>query len=229
MLAPVARWLPRELREGDRAERLRKLAAVLGARSDDEVYAQMVSFWPAGANPVRGTAMPITAFTDEPPPLDVFEQRMMLLDLRSYLPDDILVKVDRAAMAASLETRVPMLDHRLVEFALRLPLHQKMRGGEGKWLLRRVLDRYVPRPLVDRPKMGFGIPIHDWLRGPLRDWAEHLLDGRRLHEGGLVDPAPVRQLWQEHLARRNDWGYRLWPVLMFEAWREGTPTQGGAA
>ncbi len=222
MLSPVARWLPRELREGDRAERLRKLATVLGAENNDAVYAQMVAFWPEGGNPVRGVQRLPTAFTEAPPAGLGFEQRMMLLDLRSYLPDDILVKVDRAAMAASLETRVPLLDHRLVEFALRLPLHQKMRGGQGKWLLRQVLSRYVPRPLFERPKMGFGIPIHDWLRGPLRDWAEHLLDAGRLQSGGLIDPAPVRQLWLEHLARRNDWGYRLWPVLMFEAWRART-------
>jgi asparagine synthase (glutamine-hydrolysing) len=223
MLSPVARWLPRELREGDRAERLRKLATVLAAKTNDAVYGQMVAFWPEGGNPVRSTRHLATAFTEETPPDLCFEQRMMLLDLRSYLPDDILVKVDRAAMAASLETRVPMLDHRLVEFALQLPLHQKMRQGQGKWLLRQVLARYVPRPLFERPKMGFGIPIHDWLRGPLREWAEHLLDASSLRQGGLIDPGPVRQLWAEHLDKRNDWGYRLWPVLMFEAWRAQPP------
>lgn len=220
LLAPVSPLLPRELREGDRADRLRKLATVLSARRNDDVYRQMVSFWPDGASPVLGGAEADSVFADPPPALHDFEQRMMLLDLRSYLPDDILVKVDRAAMAASLETRVPLLDHRIVEFALRLPLHQKMRGGQGKWVLRRVLDRYVPRALVERPKMGFGIPIHAWLRGPLRGWAEDLLSEQRLRGAGLIDPAPVRRLWQEHLAQRNDWGYRLWPVLMFEAWRD---------
>jgi asparagine synthase (glutamine-hydrolysing) len=220
LLAPVSPLLPRELREGDRVDRLRKLAEVLGARRDDDVYRQMVSFWPDGASPVRGAVEPGTVFTESGAALPQFESRMMLLDLRTYLPDDILVKVDRAAMAASLETRVPLLDHRLVEFALRLPLHQKRRAGQGKWLLRQVLDRYVPRPLVERPKMGFGIPIHAWLRGPLRDWAEGLLDESRLRQAGMLDPAPIRTLWQEHLAQRNDWGYRLWPVLMFEAWRE---------
>jgi asparagine synthase (glutamine-hydrolysing) len=160
------------------------------------------------------------------PPMREFESRMMLLDLRSYLPDDILVKVDRAAMAASLETRVPLLDHRIVEFALRLPLQQKMRGGQGKWVLRQLLDRFVPRALVERPKMGFGIPIHAWLRGPLREWAEELLAEDRLRQAGLVDAAPVRALWRQHLAGRSDWGYRLWPVLMFEAWREQAGQQG---
>lgn len=221
LLAPVAPLLPRELREGDRADRLRKLASVFGARSNDEVYGQMMSFWPAHAGPAAGATEPATAFAEAPPALRDFEARMMLLDLRTYLPDDILVKVDRAAMAASLETRVPLLDHRIVEFALRLPLRQKMRDGQGKWILRRLLDRYVPRTLVDGPKKGFGIPIHEWLRGPLRAWAEDLLSEERLRSAGLIDPAPVRALWQQHLEGRSDWGYRLWPVLMFEAWRDG--------
>jgi len=224
LLAPVAPLLPRALREGHRADRLRKLSVVLGVRSDDALYEQLVSFWPQGESPVRGVSDPATAFSDAPAPVAAFAARMMMLDLRTYLPDDILVKVDRAAMAASLETRVPLLDHRIVEFALRLPQHFKFRDGQAKWLLRQVLDRYVPRAMVERPKMGFGIPIHDWLRGPLRDWAEDLLAEPRLRDAGLLDPAPIRRLWAEHLQRRNDWGYRLWPVLMFEAWRTGTST-----
>ena len=220
LLAPVAPLLPHELRVGNRADRLRKLAAVLGARDNDEVYRQMVSFWPDGANPALDARQPATAFTDSQGALRDFEMRMMLLDMRTYLPDDILVKVDRAAMASSLETRVPLLDHRIVEFAVRLPLHQKMRDGQGKWVMRQLLDRYVPRTLVDRPKKGFGIPIHEWLRGPLRPWAEDLLSEERLRRAGLIDPAAVRALWREHLAGGSDWGYRLWPVLMFEAWRD---------
>lgn len=230
LLAPVSPLLPRELREGDRADRLRKLHAVLAAPSDDALYRLLVSFWPPHGVPVPGAATPPRSAFDEPAPPGLgFEARMMLLDGCSYLPDDILAKVDRAAMAASLETRVPLLDHRIVEFAFALPLALKMRDGRGKWLLRRVLDRYVPRSLVDRPKKGFGIPIHAWLRGPLRDWAESLLDARRLADGGFVDPAPVRQLWAEHRAGRNDWGYRLWPVLMFEAWRESPAGRGASA
>lgn len=220
MLAPLAPLLPGELGTGNRADRLRKLAAVLGAADDDALYRRMVSFWPDGAAPVPGATEPATAFSEVPPALRAFEERMMLLDLRTYLADDILVKVDRAAMAASLETRVPLLDHRIVEFALRLPLHQKMRDGQGKWVLRRLLDRHVPRALVDRPKKGFGIPIHAWLRGALREWAEDLLSEQRLRRTGLIDPRPIRRLWQEHLNGRSDWGYRLWPVLMFQAWHE---------
>jgi asparagine synthase (glutamine-hydrolysing) len=221
LLAPVAPLLPRELRVGDRADRLRKLATVFGARTDDEVYGQIVSFWPRGACPAIAAPERATAFSEAAPALCDFDARMMLLDMRTYLPDDILVKVDRAAMAASLETRVPLLDHRIVEFALRLPLHQKVRDGRGKWVLRQLLDRYVPRALVDRPKKGFGIPIHEWLRGPLRSWADDLLAEERLRRAGLIDPAPVRALWRQHLEGRSDWGYRLWPVLMFEAWRDG--------
>jgi asparagine synthase (glutamine-hydrolysing) len=229
LMTPVAPLLPVELREGDRADRLRKLARVLGLRTNDAVYQHLVHLWPPGAGPVTGAREHLTAFDEAPAALPDFESRMMLLDLRTYLPDDILVKVDRAAMATSLETRVPLLDHRIVEFALQLPLHQKMRDGRGKWVLRQVLDRYVPRALMERPKKGFGIPIHSWLRGPLRDWGESLLDAQVLRETGLLDPGPVRQLWASHQAGSNDWGYRLWPLLMFEAWRRAQAGSGDNA
>lgn len=222
MLAPAAPLLPVALREGKRPDRLQKLADVLGASTDDALYEQIVSCWPPGSTPVLCAQQPATAF-DETLPLDDFTVRMMLRDLLTYLPDDILVKVDRAAMAVSLETRIPLLDHRIVEFALRLPLRLKLRNGQDKWLLRQVLDRHVPRALSDRPKMGFGIPIHDWLRGPLRDWAETLLDELRLRQAGLLEPAPIRKLWLEHIDGLNDWGYKLWPMLMFEAWKDTLP------
>jgi asparagine synthase (glutamine-hydrolysing) len=144
--------------------------------------------------------------------------RMMYRDSMTYLPDDILCKVDRAAMASSLETRVPFLDHRVAELAWQLPLEVKIMGGQGKWPLRQVLYRHVPRELIDRPKAGFGIPVGQWLRGPLRPWAENLLDQNRLSAEGHFYPVPIRKKWAEHLSGRRDHTASLWAVLMFQAW-----------
>jgi asparagine synthase (glutamine-hydrolysing) len=145
-------------------------------------------------------------------------QRMMCRDLVSYLPDDILVKVDRAAMAVGLETRIPLLDHRIIEFAWSLPSSFKQNRNQGKWLLRQILHQYVPRGLVDRPKTGFGAPIGEWLRGPLREWAEDLIETTRLRQEGFFEPRVIREKWQEHLSSRRDWSPGLWHVLMFQAW-----------
>ena len=205
---------------GDKAH---KLAGILTAASPELIYRELVSHWPQPATVVIGATEPVTLLNQAAAwPNLGFEQRMMYFDTLSYLPDDILVKVDRAAMAVSLETRVPLLDHRVVEFAWRLPLAMKIRHGESKWILRQVLDRYVPRTLIERPKMGFGVPLDRWLRGPLRDWAEDLLDESRLRQEGFFHPEPIRRKWAEHLSGTRNWQYHLWDVLMFQAWLEST-------
>lgn len=203
-------------------EKLHKGAALLGSRSIDELYRGMVSHWDDPGSVVLGG--------DETRVLPLLEvqklqgltgvERMMALDMISYLPDDILAKVDRAAMGVSLESRVPFLDHRVVEFAWSLPLNHKLRGGVTKWPLRQVLYRHVPRELIERPKMGFGVPLDRWLRGPLHDWAESLLSESRLRSEGFFSPELIRRKWSEHLSGRRNWQHHLWNVLMFQAWLE---------
>lgn len=199
-----------------------KMAKVIGSNSEAELYKQFVSHWADPASIVIGGQEPPTAITQPPVTHSNPISQMMALDSVSYLPDDILVKVDRASMAVSLETRVPFLDHSVVEFAWRLPPSMKCRAGQGKRILRQVLERYVPSQLIDRPKMGFGVPLNSWLRGPLRDWAESLLDETRLRQGAFFEPEPVRQKWTEHLSGTHDWQSQIWDVLMFQAWLEQT-------
>jgi asparagine synthase (glutamine-hydrolysing) len=220
-LGPVLPWAVKQRMPGDR---LHKLAGVLAAASPDEMYWRLLSVWnDAGAMVIGALEHPaVSADPERVARLPDFTLRMMQLDLITYLPDDILVKVDRASMAVSLEAREPLLDHRLAEFAWRLPLEMKMHGTLGKRVLREVLYRYVPRELIERPKMGFGIPIDSWLRGPLREWAEELLSEPRLRREGVFVPEIVRCAWREHLSGRRNWQYRLWGVLMFQAWLDQT-------
>lgn len=212
--------LPPGHRYANPGDKLHKLAGMLDAKSMHEVYRRLVSQWGETGRLVPDSREPPGPLCDDRPWRELGDptHAMMYLDLLTYLPDDILVKVDRAAMAVGLETRVPLLDHRVIEFAWRLPLSLKVRGGIGKLLLREVLNRHVPRELVERPKMGFGIPLDAWLRGPLRVWAESLLDESRLRAQGFLDPATVRRKWTEHLSGRRNWQYALWNVLMFQAW-----------
>lgn len=222
LLGPLQGLMPGALRHANVGDKLHKGAGVLAAGSVDDLYLGLVSHWDDPASVVIGGTEPATLLTGHAPQLEGLSdiQRMMALDMLTYLPDDILVKVDRAAMGVSLEGRVPFLDHRVVEFAWSLPQHMKLRDGVGKWALREVLYRHVPRELIERPKMGFGVPIGDWLRGPLKDWAEALLDEARLRREGYFHPAPIRQKWAEHVSGARNWQYHLWDVLMFQAWLE---------
>ena len=207
-------------RLGDKAQKLAQ--RMKNVKSLDDLYRSLVTEWPEEVVLVKGATRLPTKLDDRSlvAGLSEAEHRMMLWDSLTYLPDDILTKVDRAAMGVSLETRVPFLDHRVVELAWRLPLDMKIRDGVGKWVLRQVLYTYVPRELIERPKAGFGIPVGQWLRGPLRDWAEALLDEQRLAQEGYFKPTPIREIWQQHLSCRHDWTVRLWTVLMFQAWLE---------
>jgi asparagine synthase (glutamine-hydrolysing) len=217
----LAQLIPEKQRPPQLDDKMAKLAGVLeGGR--DNFYRLVITHWPEAETLVAGAAPP-NFIADDPRVASLVGnsiERMQYLDTLTYLPDDILTKVDRASMAVSLEARVPLIDHRVVAFSWRLNSDWKARPGHGKYLLRRVLDRYVPRALIERPKMGFAVPIDSWLRGPLKDWAESLLDEARLKREGILTPAPIRQKWQEHLSGKRNWQYLLWDVLMFQAWKE---------
>lgn len=212
--------LPSRLRFKHAGDKLGKLADVVAAPVPEEIYKGLVSHWKDPKNVVVGGDEPSTILSNpgDWPVLSDFASRMMFLDMVTYLPDDILVKVDRASMGVSLEARVPLLDHNVVELALRLPIGVKIRGQEGKWLLRQVLYRMVPAPLIERPKTGFGVPIDVWLRGPLKEWASDLLSEDMIMRQGFFDPAPISKKWREHQQGLRNWSYCLWDVLMFQAW-----------
>lgn len=208
--------------KGTGGQRIHKAAQALRARNICELHRAFATHWDRPETVVVNAREPSTLFTDRSrqPALSDPSTRMMANDALMYLPDDILTKLDRASMAVSLEARVPILDHRVVEFAARLPVELKIREGKGKWLLRQILHRYVPASIVERPKMGFGVPVGDWIRGPLREWAELLLDPDRLKREGFLRPDPVRRLWKEHLKGDINAPDALWAVLMFQAWLE---------
>ncbi|HEX8639924.1 MAG TPA: asparagine synthase (glutamine-hydrolyzing) [Allosphingosinicella sp.] len=223
---PAGAWnagadlLRRRSRQPHFGAKVQKALRTMGRASGvEQLYDSFVDEWFGEAAPVLadGSAAPSTDAELGPAPDPL---RMMHRDAITYLPDDVLTKVDRAAMAVSLETRLPLLDHGVLELAARIPLPMKISGGVGKKVLRRVLFRHVPAALFERPKTGFAVPIGEWLRGPLRPWAEELLDERRLRDSGLLRPEPIRARWSEHLAGRADWAASLWFILMFEAWRE---------
>jgi len=232
LLSPINGLLPSTSGVSQAGDKAHKLAnRLIGVSNLDDLYRSLISEWqdPAAVVLAEDSDGKYTfihepaSLLDDQLPLQGVEShqlRMMFRDSITYLPDDILCKVDRASMASSLETRVPFLDHRVVELAWQLPLSMKIRGGEGKWALRQVLYKYVPRKLIERPKAGFGIPVGQWLRGPLRDWAEALLEENRLEVEGYFYPKPIRLKWAEHLSGKRDHTGSLWAVLMFQAWLE---------
>ena len=221
--------LPGSWRVRNPSTKVAKLARVLAASDPEDAYRVLTTHWDDAASIVLGNDhgdLP-EATRSSPVSGDGITEQMLWFDLVGYLPNDILVKLDRAAMAASLETRVPFLDRQVLDLAWSLPLHAKLRGGQTKWLLRQVLERHVPAKLVERPKMGFGLPIGPWLRAELAPWAEHLLDEQRLRAQGLLDPFPIRRAWDLHRSGRRDFGYELWDVLVLQSWIDRwTPSLG---
>lgn len=220
----IAPLLPEHYRFTLPGDKLHKAATFFSAEQSKDIFLSLISHRGEPEKIVLDVQEPVSSYTDPSAWINHmdFEQNMMYLDSITYLPDNILVKVDRSAMGVSLETRAPFLDHRIVEFVWSLPLSMKIRNAQGKWLLRQVLYQYIPKDIIERPKMGFSVPIDQWLRGPLREWAETLLDEFRLKQDGFIDPVPIRQEWTEHLSERRNRGCHLWSILMFQAWLDAS-------
>lgn len=216
-------FLPRHMQLSSFGDKTAKLAQVLRSETDHEFYLDLVSHWKDPSSVVIDGNEPKTRLSepDQWPQTETFEHWMMAMDTQTYMPDDIFVKVDRASMANSLEVRAPMVSPGIVDFAWSLPGNMRIRDRQGKWLLRQVLYQYVPKQMIERPKMGFGIPLNEWLRGPLRDWAEALIDKTRLTNEGYFRSDPIRTKWDEHMSGARNWQYDLWDVLMFQSWLEG--------
>ena len=218
----ISKILPRLSQYNNFGEKVYKGANALEAKTIDDMYYNLCSHWKNPTEVVINSNEPRKLFTEFGPELDCLnnQEKMMVLDLATYLPNDILVKIDRAAMASSLETRVPFLDHKLIEYVWKIPHSLKYRNNQGKWILRQILNKYVPKKLTERPKMGFGVPIDTWLRGPLKDWAENLLDEKRLQQDGYLNSKIIRLKWKEHILGKKNWQSDLWDILMFQAWIE---------
>jgi len=219
---PIMSLAPQRFRHKNLGEKIHKFAGMLNTNSTESMYFHLASCWQFPHEVVLNAVERKTNLTNHQIPVhsESAEARMMYLDMLSYLPDDILVKVDRAAMGVSLETRMPFLDHNVIEVAWQLPENMKIRNSTGKWCLRELLYRRVPKHLIERPKMGFGVPLDAWLRGPLREWAEHLLDEKRLAQAGFFNPTPIRNKWKDYKSGVHYGQYELWDILMFEAWRD---------
>ena len=200
--------------------RFYKLLELFDAKDQDDLYFKLMSFWKEPSNVVINGYESESVFNKMSGKVDLsnFYNKMMYIDMVSYLPDDILTKVDRASMANSLECRCPLLDYQLIEYAWRIPLSLKMDGGKGKYILRSLLEEYIPKELFDRPKQGFGIPHHQWLRNELKEWAGDLLNENRLKQDGIFRADLVQKRWEEHLSGKFDWGYHIWSILMFQSW-----------
>lgn len=214
----ISGFLPAGRRYSDLGGKLYKLSNVFGAESPSELYESLVARWADADDVVIGHSG-VSGYAHGPGGGDDLAEYMMRQDARFYLPNDVMTKVDRAAMSVSLETRAPLLDHRIAEFAWALPLSMKIRDGQGKWILRQLLYKHVPSSMIERPKMGFAVPLDTWLRGPLREWAENLLSQHRLDSEGYLNSGVIRKMWDEHLNQKRNWADRLWSVLMFQAWQ----------
>ena len=218
----LMRLLPSNYQIKLAGDKIHKLANILKSRDQNDIYKNLVYLWSNSKDVViNSNSLEEFKISDNSLAyLNNFSNKMMYIDFHTYLPDDILTKVDRASMSVSLETRVPLLDKEIIEFAWQLPAKYKIRNGEGKWILRELLGRYLPRNLINRPKMGFGVPIGDWLRGPLKEWANDLLDESKIKSQGYLNYAEIQKKWNEHLNNKRNWQHQLWAILMFQAWYE---------